>query len=215
MHQQTPTAMHSEALRLNATGFLYRGIVKNVLDSTLALFAFIILSPLFILIAIRMKKDSPGPILVKQKCEGLKGHPFNIYKFRTHELVETGSFHGKKYVLSETYVGKVLREANLENLPQLFNVFIGDMSLVGPRPNPINMTINNVDVKEIVPSYEVRSLVKPGMTGWARVNGFCGPTRTFKDATQRDRFDMDYLRKASFRFDWHIIFKTLPLIKLA
>lgn len=215
MYRQTSTNMHSAAFRLKLSGLLYRGIVKNALDSILALIALIFLSPLLILIAIRIKQDSSGPILMKQTCEGLKGHPFKMYKFRTHELVATGAAHNPNYSWSETYIGTILIDANLENLPQLFNVFIGDMSLVGPRPNPVNMTINKVDVKQVVPIYEARNLVKPGMTGWAQINGLRGPLRTFGDAAQRVSFDIDYLKNASIRFDWHIIFKTLRLIKVA
>ena len=215
MYRPTSIKLQSAAPRLTLWGYFYRGVVKNVLDSFLALFALIILSPLLLLISIRIKQDSPGPILIKQKCEGLKGHPFKMYKFRTHQIVATGSAHNPKYVLQETYIGKILKEANLENLPQLFSVFIGDMSLVGPRPNPLNMTFDNMDVNQIVPEYQIRNLVKPGMTGWARINGLRGPLRSFGEAAHRASFDIDYTKHASFRFDWLIILKTLPLLKPA
>jgi len=213
-HDRT-THMQNDAYRPKLWSFVYRGILKNVFDSTLALIGLIVLSPLLILIAIRIKQDSSGPILVKQKCEGLRGHPFKMYKFRTHETVTMGPAHTQKQLRRETYIGTVLIDANLENLPQLFNVFIGDMSLVGPRPNPVALTINNVGIDQIVPNYKNRTLVKPGMTGWAQINGLRGPLKNAGDAAQRVRYDLDYSKEASFLVDCAILYRTLPLLKRA
>jgi len=215
MYQQTTPHMQYAAYRPTISSFLYKAVVKNAMDSVLAFLALIILSPLLILIAIRIKQDSPGPILIKQTCEGLRGHPFNMYKFRTHQFIGAGAIYGQQAVLRETYIGAVLREANLENLPQLFSVFIGNMSLVGPRPNPSKLTINNVPIDKVLPNYHGRSRVKPGMTGWAQINGLRGPLQTFGEAAQRVNYDIDYTNEASFLVDCVIIYKTLPLLKLA
>ena len=214
MYQHRTPQTQNTAGRPTIRGFLYRGVVKNVIDSCLALFAPLILSPLLILIAVQIKRDSRGPILVKQKCEGLRGHPFKMYKFRTHQIgVE--DVHGQTRDLPETYIGSVLIDYNLENLPQLFNVFIGDMSLVGPRPNPVALTINNVGIHKVVPGYQNRTRVKPGMTGWAQINGLRGPLRTAGDAAERVRYDLDYSKEASFLVDCAILYRTLPLLKAA
>ena len=215
MYQNRSIDMLSGSFWVNPSRFLYRGIVKNVIDSIAAFLAIVVLSPLLILIAIRIKQDSPGPILVKQKCEGLKGHPFKMYKFRTHQLIAVGSLQEPKYVLRETYVGKILKEANLENLPQLFNVFMCDMSLVGPRAQLINLKINNVGIDEIIPHYQIRTLVKPGMTGWAQINGLRGPLSTISQLKQRVSYDIDYMKYASFKIDCYILLKTLRLLKSA
>lgn len=213
MYQYRTTHSVNAASRPTIRGFLYRGVVKNVIDSTMALLALLILAPLLILIAVQIKRDSRGPILVKQKCEGLRGHPFKMYKFRTHHVGAAGAVRNQNHDLPETYIGSVLIEYNLENLPQLFNVFIGDMSLVGPRPNPVALTINNVGIHHVVPGYQNRTRVKPGMTGWAQINGLRGPLRTAGDAAQRVRYDIDYSKEASFLVDCAILYRTLPLLK--
>jgi len=127
---------------------------------------------------------------MKQTCEGLRGRPFKMYKFRTHEITMAGAAQTPKYARRETYIGSILKEANLENLPQLFNVFLCDMSLVGPRPEPVRLTINNVGVEHVVPNYQTRRGVKPGMTGWARINGSRGPLRSVGEAAQQTRLNI-------------------------
>lgn len=220
MYLQRSPQLQGEVLWLKISSFIYklprliyRVIVKNAIDSALAMLALVFLFPLLILIAIQIKRDSPGPILIRQKCEGLRGYPFYMYKFRTHEVVMAGPAHAPTQALRETYIGKVLREANLENLPQLFNVFISDMSLVGPRPELFKLMINNVPLDQIVPNYKARNLVKPGMTGWAQINGLRGPLRSINDIKQRFSYDLDYTKNVSFHSDRYIISKTIPLLK--
>jgi len=177
MYQYATPNTDKRAFGRRLRSFLYRGIVKNAIDSVAALMALIVLSPLILLISVRIKRDSPGPIFIQQKCKGLRGYPFRMYKFRTHKLISVRSNQGSKYVLRETYIGKILKEANLENIPQLF--------------------------------------VKPGMTGWARINGLRGPLRSFGDAVQRVSYDIDYTKYASLKVDCYILFKTLPFLKRA
>jgi len=215
MYQYATPNTDKRAFGRRLRSFLYRGIMKNAIDSVAALMALIVLSPLILLISVRIKRDSPGPIFIQQKCKGLRGYPFRMYKFRTHKLISVRSNQGSKYVQRETYFGKILKEANLENIPQLFNVFMSDMSLVGPRPEPVKLTINNVDIDQVIPEYQSRRLVKPGMTGWARINGLRGPLRSFGDAVQRVSYDIDYTRYASLKVDCYILFKTLPFLKRA
>jgi len=179
MYQYVTSDIDNRPLETKLISFFYRGVVKNTIDSVTSFLAIILFSPLLLLIAIRIKLESPGPIIIRQKCEGHGGHPFKMYKFRTYQLVQVGPVNIPKYVRRETYIGTILKETNLEKLPQLFNVFMSDMSLVGPRPEPCELMIDNLGVDQVVLDYRSRTRVKPGMTGWARINGSRGPLRSF------------------------------------
>ena len=155
---------------------MYKRFGKRLIDTTLSLIAFIILSPLLLITALAVKLSSPGPVLFKQQRLGLYGKVFTIYKFRSMadgtEHTGSGVYSGKGDP-RVTKVGKLIRATSIDELPQLFNILKGDMSLVGPRPErPFFVE----KFREEIPRYMVKHQVLPGLTGWAQVNGYRGDT---------------------------------------
>ena len=184
-------------------------IAKRLFDFFFALFAIILLSPLFILITILIFLDSKGPIFYAPYRKGEGGKTFRCYKFRTMSVNDNPMNGTKSTVPNDpriTSVGRILRKADLDELPQFFNVLKGDMSVIGPRPHRINL---QNDFRKQVSDYMVRSYVKPGMTGWAQVNGWRGPTVTDEQKNERVRHDLWYIENWSFWLDLKIIFLTL------
>lgn len=180
-------------------------ILKRVVDIFGGLFAIVLFSPLLIISSILIKLTSEGPIIFKQERVGLHNKPFQMYKFRTME-VQKPSEEKKEWTTRDdprvTKVGKVLRKTSIDEMPQLFNVLLGDMSLVGPRPErPFFVE----KFKEEVPRYMIKHQVRPGMTGWAQVNGFRG------DTSIRKRIDCDlyYIENWTMGLDIKILFLTL------
>ena len=180
-------------------------VLKFTFDRIVSALALLVLSPVLMLIAILIKFDSKGPILYKQERIGADGKHFIIYKFRS--MVEgaekdTGPIWAKQDDPRKTRLGRVMRRGNIDELPQLFNVLRGDMSLVGPRPERPYFVKK---FKEIIPLYMARHRVKSGITGWAQVNGFRGDT-SIEDRTKHDLF---YVENWSFLFDIKILLMTL------
>jgi len=176
---------------------------KRLLDILISLLACLILLPVFVIIIIMIKLDSNGPAIFRQTRAGKDGKPFTFYKFRTMKLgvdpFGASPKSGSDPRLTKT--GIFLRKASLDELPQLFNVLKGDMSLVGPRPLYIEQMAEWNDEQK------KRLLVKPGLTGLAQISGRGGLTREAKLA-----FDVEYVKKASFLFDLKIIFMTIGLV---
>jgi putative colanic acid biosynthesis UDP-glucose lipid carrier transferase len=185
---------------------------KRVLDLMLAVPAVLILSPLFLLVALMITIDSAGPVFFRQQRTGACGKVFEILKFRTMRVMENGA-EVKQAVDGDprtTRFGRVLRRYSLDELPQLLNVLNGDMSLVGPRPHA---RAHDAYYGTRIALYGYRFAVKPGMTGWAQVNGHRGPTPTLDAMEARVDHDVWYVKNASFALDLKILFKT-PVVVL-
>ena len=146
------------------------------------------------LVAVAIKLDSPGPIFFRQPRVGLNGRIFRIWKFRTMHAGATdidGSQLTTRYDPRVTRVGAWLRRWSIDEIPQLFNVLVGEMSVVGPRPHAIKANVGDRLYDEIVPGYSHRHSVKPGITGWAQINGWRGETTTVQQIEQRVAHDME------------------------
>ena len=179
-------------------------MVKRAMDIVGSLFGIILTSPIMILSAVLVKFSSPGPIIFKQERVGLHNKPFYMYKFRSMEL-QSPKEEKKAWTVKNdprvTGVGKILRRTSLDELPQLFNILKGDMSLVGPRPErPLFVE----KFKEEIPRYMVKHQVRPGLTGWAQVNGLRGDTSIRK----RIEYDIYYIENWTLGFDIKIILMT-------
>jgi len=187
------------------------GILKRASDLVLATLILILLSPLMAAIAMAVKLQSPGPVIFRQRRYGLDGEEIVIYKFRSMSVVEDGSTikQARKNDSRITRLGAFLRKTSMDELPQFINVLQGRMSVVGPRPHAV---AHNELYRRQIKSYMVRHKVKPGITGWAQVNGFRGETDSLEKMEGRIRCDLDYLRSWSLRLDLYIILKTIRLV---
>jgi putative colanic acid biosynthesis UDP-glucose lipid carrier transferase len=184
-------------------------LVKAIEDRVLALFILLLVSPLMAMLAIGVKLSSPGPVLFKQKRHGWDGKVISIYKFRTmvvHCENDGTVTQAKKCDYRVTKFGAFLRRTSLDELPQFVNVLQGKMSIVGPRPHAI---AHNEQYKDQIEAYMLRHKVKPGITGWAQVNGLRGETDTLDKMRKRVEYDLYYIEHWSLWFDLAIIFRTL------
>jgi len=178
--------------------------LKRTLDVLGAAVGLMVISPLLLLCALLIKMTSPGPVFYKQERCGEDGRTFVLIKFRTMRVdaeKETGPVWASEKDPRRTRVGQWLRRWNWDELPQLWNVLKGDMSLVGPRPERPHFVSQ---FKENVPRYMTRHLIRSGMTGWSQVNGLRGST----DIRERVKFDLYYIENWSLRFDLKILFLT-------
>ena len=180
---------------------------KRVLDLALSLAAILIVLPLLGLIVLAIKLDSRGPALFRQHRTGRHGKIFEIYKFRSMTVLEDGAAVVQARVgdVRITRVGRILRILSLDELPQLFNVLSGEMSLVGPRPHAV---AHDEYYSQRIVNYRLRQLVKPGITGWAQINGARGATPQLSDMQTRIDLDIAYVARESFRFDLEILART-------
>jgi undecaprenyl-phosphate galactose phosphotransferase/putative colanic acid biosynthesis UDP-glucose lipid carrier transferase len=184
--------------------------IKRCFDTIGATAVLLLLSPLMLLTALLIKLDSHGPVLFFQTRNGFNGRTFRIVKFRSMHVLEDGNAfrqatRGDPRV---TRLGRWLRRANIDELPQLFNVLKGDMSLVGPRPHAV---AHNNEYDKLISNYALRNHVKPGITGWAQVNGYRGETPTTDLMERRVASDLWYIRNWSMWLDIRILFRTLIL----
>lgn len=188
-----------------------RGLAKRVSDFILASLILLLISPLMAAVAVGVRLTSPGPIIFSQRRYGLDGREIIVYKFRSMTVTEDGD---KRYVqvtrgdARVTPFGAFIRKTSLDELPQFINVLQGRMSIVGPRPHAVAV---NEQYRKLIPSYMVRHKVKPGITGWAQVNGFRGGD-DLEHMKSRIKFDLEYLRNWSLRLDLLIILKTIALV---
>jgi sugar transferase (PEP-CTERM system associated) len=190
---------------------LYR-LIKRIMDVLIASVLLVVFLPLLPIIAILVKLDSPGPVLFRQNRVGEGDKLFTLYKFRTMRSdaeKTTGPVWAQKDDFRATRLGRILRKTRLDEIPQLFNVFRGDMSLVGPRPERPEFT---TELKGIIPYYSERHYVKPGVTGWAQVRYPYGAS--VADALEKLRYDMYYIKNWSLVFDLMIIFETIKVVLL-
>jgi putative colanic acid biosysnthesis UDP-glucose lipid carrier transferase len=189
----------------------FNSFIKGFSDLIFASLILCSIAPLLIVLAIGVKLSSPGPILFKQRRYGLDGHEIVVYKFRSMTVAEEGAMVVQAKVNDKrvTPFGKFIRKTSLDELPQFINVLQGRMSIVGPRPHAIS---HNEMYRKVIKGYMVRHKVKPGITGWAQVNGYRGETETIEAMKARIDFDIDYLKKWSIILDIKIILKTVLLI---
>ena len=184
---------------------------KRACDLILATFIVVLLAPLMLVLAIGVKLSSPGPVIFRQRRNGLGGEEIVVYKFRTMRATDDGAF--VRQAIPEdpriTRFGAFLRRTSLDELPQFINVLRGDMSIVGPRPHAV---AHNEQYAQLIKAYMVRHKVRPGITGWAQVNGHRGETDTVKKMRERVECDLDYLRNWSLTLDLHIIARTIKLL---
>ena len=183
------------------------GVTKRLLDLVLAIPALIVLSPLFLVLALLIRKGSEGPALFRQTRLGLHGEPFQIYKFRTMTVLENGPViqQAAQNDARVTKVGSWMRRLSLDELPQLLNVINGEMSLVGPRPHAL---AHDRHYGRVIDGYDLRQMVKPGISGWAQIHGHRGATPTTSSMRERLAYDVWYARNANFALDVKIIVRT-------
>ncbi len=192
-------------------------VVKSVVDRAIALCAVIALSPVMLAVALAVKWESRGPVIFRQKRFGFNNQLVEVYKFRSMytDMADAGA---SKLVTRDdprvTRVGRIIRRTSLDELPQLFNVLTGTLSLVGPRPHATQAKAAGTLYDEVVDGYFARHKVKPGITGWAQINGWRGETDTREKIEQRVKHDLDYIDRWSIGFDLYILAKTpLALLK--
>jgi len=182
--------------------------LKRFFDVTVASAAIVLLSPVMLIAAAAVRLDGRGPVIFMQKRYGKNNRIFKILKFRTMSVMEDGDVVTQAQLNDArvTRVGRILRASSVDELPQLFNVLAGDMSVVGPRPHAI---AHDVDFEQRVDLFAQRRRVLPGLTGWAQVNGFRGETRTTDDIRTRLQYDLYYVRNWSLWFDIEILCRTV------
>ncbi|MDP2006062.1 MAG: undecaprenyl-phosphate glucose phosphotransferase [Rubrivivax sp.] len=187
------------------------GVVKRLGDLVLATAALLFVAPLMLAIAVGVKRSSPGPVIFRQRRNGLDGHEIVVYKFRTMRALDDGTqvAQARRDDPRVTPFGRFLRRSSLDELPQLVNVLQGRMSLVGPRPHAV---AHNEMYRALIPAYMLRHKVRPGITGWAQVNGHRGETETLEKMQARVACDLTYLRDWSPGLDLQILLRTLRLV---
>lgn len=191
-------------------------VLKRVTDLVLGSLLFLAALPAMALIGLAVKLDSRGPVLFRQTREGFNGRPIEVLKFRTmrhNPEAQAGPVRQVEFDDPRvTRIGGFLRATSLDELPQLWNVLTGDMSLVGPRPHAPDMRTGGTQTSKLVAEYAHRHRVKPGITGWAQINGSRGPLHSPEAARERVRLDVDYIARANVWFDLWIMLRTLPAL---
>ncbi len=219
---------HSAKLRLRPRAYSYVGavpvldvydkplsdwavIAKGAFDGIIALAALVCLAPVMLIVALAVKLGSRGPVLFKQKRYGFNNELIEVFKFRSM-YVDQGDAAAAKLVSKDdprvTPIGRFIRKTSLDELPQLFNVLRGDLSLVGPRPHALQAKAANTLYDQVVDGYFARHKVKPGITGWAQINGWRGETDTTEKIERRVEYDLYYIENWSILFDLKILART-------
>ena len=192
-----------------------RAFNKRIQDLVIGLIALVLLAPVMALIALAVRLDSPGPIFFRQRRHGFNQEEIVVWKFRSMRQEAADATASRQVTHDDdrvTRVGKFIRKTSLDELPQLLNVITGEMSLVGPRPHAIGMKTGHVESARLVAEYAHRHRIKPGMTGWAAVNGSRGPLHTAQDVRRRVRLDVDYVERQSLWMDLWIMAITVPVL---
>ncbi len=187
------------------------GLLKRASDVVLSLLILGLISPVLLFVALGVKCSSPGPIIFRQNRTGLDGEIIEVYKFRSMRAMDNGPVvqQATRGDTRITRFGAFIRRTSLDELPQFINVLQGRMSIVGPRPHAV---AHNEQYRKIVKAYMARHKVKPGITGWAQVNGFRGETDTVEKMARRVEYDLEYLRNWSIGLDLLIIARTIKLV---
>ena len=192
-----------------------RAFNKRLLDLTVGGLTCVALLPVMALIALVVKLDSPGPALFRQRRHGFNQEEIVVWKFRTMKHAEADATASRQVTHDDdriTRVGRFLRSTSLDELPQLLNVLKGEMSLVGPRPHAVGMKTGQIESARLVADYAHRHRIKPGMTGWAAVNGSRGPLHTAQDVRRRVQLDVEYVERQSVWLDLWIMLVTVPVL---
>ena len=190
-------------------------LIKRIEDVVIAAFCLLVTLPLMLVIALSIKLDSRGPVLFRQKRLGANNLPFNLLKFRSMYVEQTDPFGHQLTRAGDpriTRVGRFLRSTSLDELPQLINVLRGEMSLVGPRPHPLAASAAGISYARAISEYPIRHRVKPGITGWAQVNGWRGETTTIEQIRRRVEHDLYYIENWSLTFDFLILGRTVYVV---
>ncbi|MEH6437264.1 undecaprenyl-phosphate glucose phosphotransferase [Massilia sp. DD77] len=199
-------------IAISETPFMgFNSVLKRGSDIVVSLLALVLLAPLMLVIALAVKLSSPGPVIFKQRRYGLYGEEIYVYKFRSMTVTDDGPVvvQAKKDDQRVTRVGGFLRRTSLDELPQFINALQGRMSIVGPRPHAV---AHNEQYRKLIKGYMLRHKVRPGITGWAQVNGLRGETATLDKMEARIQYDLDYLRNWSLWLDLWIILKTVKVV---
>jgi exopolysaccharide biosynthesis polyprenyl glycosylphosphotransferase len=192
-------------------------VVKGVFDRVVGAVLLLMLSPVMLAVALAVKLTSPGPVFFRQKRHGFNNEVIEVYKFRS--MYTDQCDHAANKIVTKgdprvTPVGRFIRKSSLDELPQLINVVKGDLSLVGPRPHALQAKAANTLYDQVVDGYFARHKVKPGMTGWAQINGWRGETDTNEKIQRRVEHDLYYIENWSVFFDLQILAMTpLALFK--
>jgi Undecaprenyl-phosphate glucose phosphotransferase len=192
-----------------------RAGAKRAQDVILALLALIPALPLMAMTALAVKLDSPGPVVFRQRRHGFNNEVIEVLKFRSMRADAADPTASRQVSANDervTRVGRVIRRLSLDELPQLFNVLKGEMSLVGPRPHAIGMKTQGAEAAGFVAEYAWRHRMKPGITGWAQINGSVGALETPEQVRRRVALDVEYIERQSFWFDLYILAMTLPAL---
>ncbi|RVC57248.1 undecaprenyl-phosphate glucose phosphotransferase, partial [Mesorhizobium sp. M00.F.Ca.ET.038.03.1.1] len=219
---------HSNALQFRPRAYSYIGsvpmldifdkpindwdsVAKRAFDIVFSLVGIILFSPVMLATAIAIKLDSKGPVLFKQKRHGFNNEIIEVYKFRSM-FTDRSDPTAKQTVTKNdprvTRVGRFIRKTSIDELPQFFNSLFGSLSLVGPRPHAIAAQSHNLLYNEVVDGYFARHKVKPGVTGWAQINGWRGEMDTNEKIRMRTEYDLYYIENWSMLFDLRILFLT-------
>jgi Undecaprenyl-phosphate glucose phosphotransferase len=186
-------------------------LLKTIEDKLIASVALSLLSPLFALVALAIKLDSKGPVFFRQRRYGFNNELIDVYKFRSM-YTNMSDANASKLVTRDdprvTRVGRILRRTSLDELPQLINVVKGELSLVGPRPHATHAKAQDKLYTDVVEGYFARHKVKPGITGWAQINGWRGETDTVEKIHRRVEHDLYYIENWSIFFDLYILLRT-------
>jgi Undecaprenyl-phosphate glucose phosphotransferase len=192
----------------------WRWIVKDVEDWVLSALILILAAPVMMIIALLIRLDSPGSVLFRQKRYGFNNQLIEVFKFRTM-YQHASDPNGEQLTRHEdpriTRIGALLRRTSIDELPQFINVLRGEMSIVGPRPHATAAKAGGLLYREAVKAYDARHRVKPGITGWAQVNGWRGETETVEQITKRVEHDLYYIEHWSLLLDLRIIARTIPV----
>jgi Undecaprenyl-phosphate glucose phosphotransferase len=192
-----------------------RVIVKRAQDLLIGLAALTVAAPVMLLVALAIKLDSPGPALFRQRRHGYNNEEIVVWKFRSMRVQAAPQTKVRQTQADDdrvTRVGRFIRKTSLDELPQIFNVLTGEMSLVGPRPHPVGMMTGDIESARLVAEYAHRHRMKPGMTGWAAIHGSRGPVDTPELVKRRVALDVEYIERQSFLLDLYIILMTLPCL---
>ena len=192
-----------------------KAFIKRLQDLVVGAGGLIVAAPVMAIVALAVRLDSPGPIFFRQRRHGFNNEEILVWKFRSmrHEMADAKA--ARQISANDdrvTRVGRFIRKTSLDELPQLFNVLRGEMSIVGPRPHAVGMKTGDVESAKLVEQYAHRHRMKPGVTGWAAINGSRGPVDTRELVRERVALDVDYIERQSFWLDVYIIVMTIPCL---
>lgn len=211
-HSGLPMRWSSSGPDATVRGTAAEFAAKRAFDIIVSGLALVMLTPLLIVVAVLIKAGSRGPVFFRQQREGLGGKSFWALKFRSMRIEDcdlSGVAQTQQDDPRVTGIGRFIRKTSIDELPQLLNILRGDMSLVGPRPHVRGMQAGGQDYRRLVPYYDLRLSVRPGLTGWAQANGLRGPTTSPRLARERVDHDIAYIQNFSLWLDVRVLCKTV------